>query len=58
MQTLQPVLLYGHYAWQQNLQPVTEFESRLATVTDTMRRQNWDALVVHGDSRDNGRSAI
>ena len=39
MQTLQPVLLYGHYAWQQDLQPVAEFESRLATVTDTMRRR-------------------
>ena len=53
MQTLQPVLLYGHYEWQRDLQPVAEFESRLAAVTDTMRREDWDALVVHGDSRDN-----
>lgn len=53
MQTLQPVLLYGHYEWQRDLQPVAEFESRLAAVTYTMQRQDWDALVVHGNSRDN-----
>jgi Xaa-Pro aminopeptidase len=53
MQTLQPVLLYGRYEWQRELQPVAEFEARLEAVRRTMRAKGWDAVVVHGDSREN-----
>jgi Xaa-Pro aminopeptidase len=53
MQTLQPVLLYGRYEWQRDLQPVAEFEARLDAVRGVMRANRWDALVVHGDSREN-----
>ena len=53
MQTLQPVLLYGRYEWRRDLQPVAEFEARLDAVRGVMRANGWDALVVHGDSREN-----
>lgn len=53
MQTLQPVLLYGRYEWQRDVQPVAEFEARLEAVIGVMRAKGWDALVVHGDSREN-----
>jgi Xaa-Pro aminopeptidase len=53
MQTLQPVLLCGRYEWRRDLQPVAEFEARLEAVRRAMRANGWDALIVHGDSREN-----
>lgn len=53
MQTPQPVLLYGRYEWDRDLQPVAEFEARVESVRRIMRDRGWDALVVHGDSREN-----
>jgi len=53
MQTLQPVLLYGRYEWQRDLQPFAEFEARLESVRSVMRANGWDALIVHGDGREN-----
>jgi Xaa-Pro aminopeptidase len=35
------------------LQPVAEFEARLEAVRIAMRANGWDALVVHGGSREN-----
>ena len=52
MQTMQSVLLYGDYAWQRDLVPIAEFEARVTATRDLMGRQQWDGLVVHGDSRE------
>ena len=54
MQTMQPVLLYGHYEWDQDWLPPDEFEARLSAVRRLMADKGWKGLVVHGDSQENG----
>jgi Xaa-Pro aminopeptidase len=53
MQTLQPALLHGNYEWQPALQPEEEFAARVEAAREMMRAQGIDALIVHGDSREN-----
>ncbi len=54
MQTMQPVLLYGQYEWDQNWLPADEFEARLGIVRRVMADRGWKGVVVHGDSQENG----
>lgn len=54
MQTMQPVLLYGQYEWEQNWLPTDEFETRLRAVRRVMADKGWAGLIVHGDSQENG----
>jgi len=53
VQTLQSVLLYGDYEWRPELLPRAEFERRLGEARRLMRENDWDKLLVYGDSREN-----
>ena len=54
MQVLNTTLVLGPYDWDAEVMPRTEFDARVAAVRRTLAAHEANALLVYGDTFDNG----
>lgn len=57
MQTMHPALLIGNYDWDPDRLRLSEFEGRLAAVTEMISARGLAGLIVYGDAADHGALA-
>ena len=57
MRTVQPCIIIGSYAWDQDRVPRDEFQIRIGALNQLMDANGWKAVLVYGDAAEHSALA-